>query len=140
MKLMIKVVSIVFLFLSLSVGSLAIANTVEVFTQHKDDIRLSQSLKRADVKVYVLQEIKHIEQQLSQGINDDSFASQQKIRKRITPEIKKQLGQAWRSHILARNLGVKYLPAIVINRTYVYYGHDVDRAIKLAQDKAEKLK
>lgn len=62
-----------------------------------------------------------LDKQLSQGLPDKKDAAARTVQKRL-PGFKKAYGQAYRGLIRAWRLGIKKVPAVVVDGQYVVYG------------------
>lgn len=72
-----------------------------------------------------------LEQVTSKGLSSNKAIAQQQVSERLNSELRKRIIAASEPHIVAHRLQIKFIPAVVIGRQYVYYGRDVNKALEL---------
>lgn len=81
------------------------------------------------VTVIELDKPSRLDKQLSEGLPDNKAAAAKAVQRRL-PSLKQAYGQAYRGLISAWRLGIKRVPAVVVNGRYVVYGQpDVAAAV-----------
>lgn len=105
-----------------------LAVTIDVYTMESDD---EKSIDGIEVNYFNAGLITAIEDHLSAGLPADEASAVEIARSRLNDQLKQQAVQGWAAITKIRVLGIKFLPAIVFDQSYVYYGHDLRRAKNL---------
>ena len=120
-----RLLSFIFL-LSLQTGA-----TAQVINVYTTDAGYTTQIDGIEVVYHKVDQILDMENELSQGLPNNEAQALRIARQRINPQIEKDMVAAWQTVTKVQLLNVEYLPAIVFDDKYVYYGHDLRRAKNL---------
>ena len=128
-----QLLSIALLFASALIGVADAAQRIELIAKNPSRF-LAQG---HTVTVHDLSVLPALEAELSQGLPTDEARAQAVLNARLTDSVKNALSQAWVGHLMVHRYQLTHLPAVVIDRKYVYYGYDVSRAVNLFKAEQE---
>lgn len=118
---------LIFALLVLSFDALAIEQIEFLYfdgSQLKTDRQITQ---------YDLKRLANVEKQLSEGLSTNESVATQEGATRVSQQVSKEILEAWKGHLIVHRYKVKRLPAILIDRKFVYYGRNLEKAIALYQ-------
>ena len=114
------------------------AVTIEVY-HHDTTLTKPNQIDGHFVEYHYVSAVWAIERKLEGDLPEDIESAKYVARSRITDEIRREIVEGWSVLIKMRLQKIKYLPAIVFDESYVYYGHDLRRAINLYQSHLENI-
>ncbi len=114
------------------------AVTIEMY-HHNTTLIKPDQIDGNSVTYHDVSAVWALERNLGSELPDDVESAKYVARNRITDDIRRQIVEAWAVLIKMRLQKVKYVPAIVFDESYVYYGHDLRRAINLYQGHLEDI-
>ena len=71
------------------------------------------------------------EQTTSAGLSKNETIARKQVNELLNDAMRKRIIAAAGPHILAHRYQIQFIPAVVIDRQYVYYGRDVENALRL---------
>lgn len=121
------------LFGAFSVTSADSILRVEVFYDRPEQVSGLTRIKNAGIQIHVhdLSQVNKIQASLSKGLSGNPQLAEKEILQRLNAdtEAKQQLGVAWAARVRAQQLGVRSVPAIVING-HIYTSGDLIGVLK----------
>ncbi len=120
-----RLLSFIFL-LSLQTGA-----TAQVINVYTTEAGYTTQIDGVEVVYHKVDQILDMENELSEGLPNNEEQALEVARQRINPQIEKDMVAAWQTVTKVQLLNIEYLPAIVFDDKYVYYGHDLRRAKNL---------
>ncbi len=114
------------------------AYALDIAVYYTDADKLVYSAEKLDghsVRYHNLSIVSQIENKLSVNLPNNQKSAQPIASSRLSDTDKRQAHLAWAALIKVKLLGIQYLPAIVFNDVYVFYGSD----LRLAKSKYDSV-
>lgn len=87
------------------------------------------------ISQYDLKQLVNLEKKLSIGLSPNETQALQESASRVSRAVSKETLEVWKGHLIVHRYKVERLPAILIDRKFVYYGRDLEKAITLFKQK-----